>query len=180
MVLSYRGVRLNRGMLTVGLLAALVGIPAIEAFRNVGFANRDSVDWTDVTPVDTLTELGGSLQATMAFVDWIEKGDPYLLGTTYWAPFDRQILTRLIPGREPIPWEDDETLASATDGRARGADRRVRQWRGLLQFRPHRSVCGSGIRGCVVRMAGDARQEERVGLREPWGGHVRLLLPHPR
>ena len=94
----------------MGLLAALVGIPAIEAFRNVGFANRDSVDWTDVTPVDTLTELGGSLIATMAFVDWIEKGDPYLLGSTYWAPFDRQILTRLIPGREPIPLEDDERL----------------------------------------------------------------------
>ena len=66
----------------MGLLAALVGIPAIEAFRNVGFANRDSVNWTDVTPVDTLTELGGSLQATMAYVDWIEKGDPYLLGGT--------------------------------------------------------------------------------------------------
>jgi O-antigen polysaccharide polymerase Wzy len=109
-VLSCRGVQFNRAILAVALLAAFVGIPAIAAYRNIGFANRDSVNWTDVTPLDTFTELGGSLQATKAYVDWIERGDPYLLGATYWAPFDRQILTRAIPGREQIPWESDERL----------------------------------------------------------------------
>ena len=109
-VLSYGGVRLNRALLAGAVLVSMIAIPAIESFRNVGFANRSGVDWTDVAPVDTLTELGGSLRATMSYVDWIERGDSYLFGATYWAPFDRQILTRLIPGREPIPVEDDERL----------------------------------------------------------------------
>jgi oligosaccharide repeat unit polymerase len=109
-VLAYRGVRIRRSMVAAAVLGSLIAIPAISVFRLVGFSNRDLVNWTEVTPLDTFMELGGSLQATRAYVDWIEDGDTLLLGASYWAPFDRQILTRVIPGRELIPYEDDERV----------------------------------------------------------------------
>jgi hypothetical protein len=109
-VLTYRGIRFRRGLILTSVLLALFAIPAIEAFRTVGFANRSTVDWTDVAPVDTFLELGGSLQATKAYVDWIESGDRYLFGLSYWAPFDRQLLSRVVPGREVIPYEQDERV----------------------------------------------------------------------
>jgi len=109
-VLAHRGVRLRLGVITAVVLGVLFAIPAVRIYRDVGFANRDLVDWTDVTPLDTFMELGGSLQATRAYIDWIEAGDPLLWGASYWAPFDRQILGRLIPWREPIPYEQDERV----------------------------------------------------------------------
>ncbi len=111
-VLAHRGVRFRRSLLVAAVLASLIVIPAVQAFRLVGFANRSLVSWTEVTPLDTFMELGGSLQATKAYVDWIERGDPYLLGASYWAPFDRQVLVRLVPGREAIPYEEDHRIPS--------------------------------------------------------------------
>jgi hypothetical protein len=109
-LLAHRGVRLRRSVIVAAVLGCLVAIPAISVFRAVGFTNRELVNWTEVTPLDTFMELGGSLQATRAYVDWIEEGDPLLLGASYWAPFDRQIVRRLIPGREPIPYEMDQRI----------------------------------------------------------------------
>jgi hypothetical protein len=82
-------------------------IPAIKTFRSVGFGNRAQVDWSAASPLETFTELGGTLRAVKAYVDWIEEGDPYLLGASYWAPFDRQLLTRLLPDRARIAYDDD-------------------------------------------------------------------------
>ena len=109
-ILSLRGVRFPRSLIIAAFLIVSIVIPAVQAFRLVGFGNRSLVNWTEVTPLDTLMELGGSVRATKAYVDWIESGDPYLLGASYWAPFDRQVLVRVIPGREPIPWEQDERV----------------------------------------------------------------------
>jgi hypothetical protein len=109
-ILSLRGVRFPRSLLIAAFLIVSIVIPAVQAFRLVGFGNRSLVNWTEVTPLDTLMELGGSIRSTKAYVDWIESGDPYLLGASYWAPVDRQVLVRVIPGREPIPWDRDERV----------------------------------------------------------------------
>jgi hypothetical protein len=109
-VLTHRGVRFRPSLLIAVVLALLIVIPGVYAFRLVGFANRQLVSWTQVTPLDTFMELGGSLRATKAYVDWIEQGDSYLLGASYWAPFDRQILVRVLPSREPIPYAEDERV----------------------------------------------------------------------
>lgn len=109
-ILNIRGIRFRRSLMIAALLIVSIVIPAVQAFRLVGFGNRSLVNWTDVTPLDTLMELGGSIRSTKAYVDWIESGDAYLLGASYWAPFDRQILVRVIPGREPIPYEQDERV----------------------------------------------------------------------
>jgi hypothetical protein len=105
-----RGVRLRASVVWATMLVASVAVPAVYAYRVVGFANRGQVDWTDVSPLDTVIEMGGSLQATRAYVDWIGGGDPHLLGASYWAPIDRQVLVRVIPGREPIAYADDERI----------------------------------------------------------------------
>jgi hypothetical protein len=109
-VLTKLGVQFRRSLMIGVIAVASVLIPSVYAIRQVGFTNRNEVNWTDVTPLDTLMELGGSLQATRAYVDWIERGDPLLLGASYWAPFDRQILSRVIPGREVIAYEQDERI----------------------------------------------------------------------
>jgi hypothetical protein len=109
-ILSLRGIRFPRSLMIVALLSVSIVIPAVQVIRHVGFGNRSLVNWTEVTPLDTLMELGGSIRSTKAYIDWIESGDPYLLGASYWAPFDRQILVRVIPGREPIPFEKDERV----------------------------------------------------------------------
>jgi len=109
-VLTKLGVRFRRSFMIATIAVATVMIPSVYVIREVGFANRNAVNWTDVTPLDTLMELGSSLQATRAYVDWIERGDPFLLGASYWAPVDRQILSRVIPGREAIAYQQDERI----------------------------------------------------------------------
>jgi hypothetical protein len=109
-ILRTRGIRFPRSLMIVAFLIVSILIPAVQAIRLVGFGNRSLVNWTDVMPLDTLMELGGSIRATKAYVDWIESGDAYLLGASYWAPFDRQVLVRVVPGRERIPYELDERV----------------------------------------------------------------------
>jgi hypothetical protein len=110
--LSYRGIRLHRGVLAAAIVASLVVIPAVRVFRLVGFENRSNVSWAEMSPLETFTELGITLRAAKAYVDRIEAGDEYLLGASYWAPFDRQLLVRLIPDREQIPFNEDRRVPS--------------------------------------------------------------------
>jgi hypothetical protein len=109
-ILAHRGVHFRRGVLLAGIIVAMVVIPVIRTVRMVGVANEAEVNWMDTSPLETFTELGSTLRAVKAYVDWIEEGDAYQLGATYWVPFDRQLLTRLVPGREAIPYEEDERL----------------------------------------------------------------------
>jgi hypothetical protein len=109
-VLAHRGVRFNRGLMLAAVFMAMVAMPAIGSFRTVGFANRALVNWTDVAGLDTAAELGGTLRAVKAYVDWIEGGDSLLLGASYWAPLDRHFLSWVVPERERIPIDLDERV----------------------------------------------------------------------
>jgi hypothetical protein len=109
-VLVCRGNRLPRGLLAAGVAAAFVAMPAIKTFRQVGLTNRDLVNWTRISPLDTFTELGGTLRAAKTYVDVVEQDGIYLLGASYWAPFDRQVIARLMPHRERVPYEEDERI----------------------------------------------------------------------
>ena len=109
-VLMHRGVRFHRGVLVGGCLIAILAMPAIRTFRTVGFANRVLVDWTAILPLGTLIELGGTLRAVKAYVDWIDEGDRFLLGASYWAPLDRHFLVWVMPGRRQTPIERDERV----------------------------------------------------------------------
>jgi hypothetical protein len=111
-VLTCRGIALHRGVLAAAVVASLIVIPAVRVIRLVGFEHRSSVRWMDVSPLETLTELGITLRAAKAYVDRIEAGDEHLLGASYWAPFDRQLLVRVIPDREQIPFNEDVRVPS--------------------------------------------------------------------
>jgi hypothetical protein len=121
LVLKYRGVRLHSGLVVTAVVTALFVIPALKTIREVGVANRARVEWSDVSPLETVTELGGTLRALKTYVDIVEQGDPYLLGASYWAPFDRQVLVRLLPGRERIPYDEDVRIPGRLLPRREGA-----------------------------------------------------------
>jgi hypothetical protein len=106
-ILRSRGIRLPRTGIVIAIVAAVILIPVVREVRMTGIANEADADLGDVSPLETFTELGGTLRAAKAYIDWIDQGDEYLLGASYWAPFDRQLLTRLIPGHEQIPVEQD-------------------------------------------------------------------------
>lgn len=109
-VIALRGVRIRTGVLGIGALAVSILVPAISLVRNVGYADRENVSWTDIAPLDAVMEFGGSLRATQAYVDWIDSGDRYLLGASYWAPVDRQLLVRLLPGHTVPETRDDPRI----------------------------------------------------------------------
>jgi hypothetical protein len=108
--ISLRGVRVRTDVLGASALAASILMPAVYAVRNVGYAQRDDISWTQFTPLDAMMEFGGSLRATQAYVDWIDSGDHYLLGSSYWAPFDRQILAHVLPGHRVPETRDDPRI----------------------------------------------------------------------
>jgi hypothetical protein len=112
LVLTYSGVRLNRAVLVAALLAAVVLIPFVRMMRLVGFEHRAMISWSDVSPLDTFTELGVTLRAAEAYIDFIDEGDSYLLGASYWAPLDRQLFARIVPGREQVPFSEDPRIPS--------------------------------------------------------------------
>jgi hypothetical protein len=47
------------------------------------------VEGQSVSPIGALVEMGGSLETTSMALDWIDNGDSYLLGGSYWLPFER-------------------------------------------------------------------------------------------
>ena len=109
-VLAHRGVYFRRSVLVGAVLASMLIIPAVRTLRQVGLQGRAEVDLANLSPFETLTELGGTLRAAKAYVDWIGEGEDYLFGATYWAPFDRQLLTRIVPDRQPLALGEDERL----------------------------------------------------------------------
>lgn len=60
-----------------------------------------------VSPVDALVEMGASLETSSLAIDWVQNGDSYLLGGSYWLPFERG-LGLVLPLRKEL----------ATDARA--------------------------------------------------------------
>ncbi len=112
-VLTYRGIRFKRGLILAAVVAAFVLFPAIKMIRAVGLRNSSEITWTELSPLATLTEFGITLRSATVYVDLIEEGSQYLLGASYWAPFDRQVLTRLVPGRKRIPYAEDRRIPGA-------------------------------------------------------------------
>jgi oligosaccharide repeat unit polymerase len=106
-VLRYRGMRIRRSVLVAGVVTLLVLIPMLRVTRQVGLENASDLDLSATSPLETFTELGGTLRAVKAYVDYIDRGGDYRLGRSYLVPFDRQVLARVVPGREQTPIETD-------------------------------------------------------------------------
>ena len=113
-MLTTRGVRFRKIVIGGGVAALMMIMSAIGVIRVVGFSQRGTVNWTSVTPLDTLAEIGGTLRAAYAPISWIQEGDDYLYGGSYWAPIDRHFL-RFVLFRRRVSLEDDPmAVASLT------------------------------------------------------------------
>ena len=92
-------------LLTIGVLCA---VALVKDLRQVGVENLGSSP-ASASPLSALTEMGGSLRPVVEVVTWIDTGDRFSNGSSYWAPFDRA-LYHLIPGWVRPEAEEDDRL----------------------------------------------------------------------
>src|SRR5262249_44061841 len=77
-------------------LAALLIIPIVRDLRTTGIGGLSDVELS-APGLDGLAEMGASLHPVEKVVRWHAEGEPYEMGATYWAPFERAA-ARLLPG----------------------------------------------------------------------------------
>lgn len=132
----------------IGFLAALtVGILVLSLsamFREVRLGGWGGVNWSwqTVNPSAAVQELGQSLRPTFETIRWIEGGDQFLEGGSYWAPVERGFL-RLFPVQARVEGEEDNRLLNV----------RVMERVGPIGFSPvAESYYNWGVPGVVVVM----------------------------
>ena len=92
-------------------------IAAIRELRRTGVREADDLA-VSVSPVDGLMELGSSLRPVREAFLWIQQGDEYSRGASFWAPFDRA-LYHVIPGwSRPAAELDERLLKNIVEQRA--------------------------------------------------------------
>jgi hypothetical protein len=95
-----RGVRL--GLIRAGICCVLMLWVISYVGQTRGQGVVEGVPSTgQVSPISALVEMGGSLQTTSLSVDWVRNGDSFLLGGSYWLPFERG-LGLLLPLRSDL------------------------------------------------------------------------------
>lgn len=103
--------RLRRIGATAAVALMLLGLSAAAMFKEVRNEGWSGVEWSwkTVNPVSAVQELGQSLRPTFETIRWIEGGDPFLAGGSYWAPIERGFF-RLFPVQQRQEGEVDRRL----------------------------------------------------------------------
>jgi hypothetical protein len=83
-----RGIRMGLVSTVVSCTLMLWLIAYVGETRSHGVV-EGVADGRSVSPISALVEMGGSLQTTSMALDWIDNGDSYLMGGSYWLPFER-------------------------------------------------------------------------------------------
>jgi hypothetical protein len=99
-VAARRGLRPGFAGTTVACVLMLWMISYVGETRNRGVVESVSAG-PAVSPVGALVEMGASLETTSMAFDWIQNGDSYLLGGSYWLPFERG-LGLMLPVRQEL------------------------------------------------------------------------------
>lgn len=74
------------------------------------YRHGEVVEGTNISPLATISEMGGSLRPINETIKWINTNEFSLfLGETYWAPFER-LLTKFVPFINRIPANQDFRL----------------------------------------------------------------------
>lgn len=96
----------------VGFLVVMFGISLIQDVRQVGLGRAGEGDF-DAGITTGLVELGGTIRPVILTVSWHEDGESFLMGASYWGPFDRAFCRVIDPG-SCIPSSEDARLSNVT------------------------------------------------------------------
>ena len=105
-MLGRKGPPIKGYILAIGIIVFLIITGIVKNARVSGDYSGD----VGINPLNAIAEMGSSLRAVQETIKW-RKNDNFelLLGTSYWAPFERQFAL-FIPQLERINVEDDGRL----------------------------------------------------------------------
>jgi hypothetical protein len=83
-------------------------IPVVREVRTTGISAVADVVFAPPR-LDALVEMGESLHPVEQVVQWHAEGEPYQMGDSYWAPFERAA-ARLLPDFDVIAADSDLRL----------------------------------------------------------------------
>lgn len=117
------GLAASQGLVRVTLKRALIGsgffLAASSAVAQTRISTSGASFLDSISISKGIAELGGSIRASYEVMLWIAKGDTFMLGETYYAPFERLFL-RFIPLRERLPASEDYRLMNVLIGERAG------------------------------------------------------------
>lgn len=96
---------------TLVLAGAVLCLIALVGQLRVGGIKNFSRGTMTAKPLDAVAEMGGSIYPVVLVVRAHEEGNPYLYGTSYWAPAERLIL-KMIPDAKRLPADQDQRLSN--------------------------------------------------------------------
>ncbi|MGY1601163.1 O-antigen polysaccharide polymerase Wzy [Geodermatophilus sp. SYSU D00815] len=94
--------RMPRGVVVLALVVGLLtSVSVIKQVRQSGLGELGALEWS-AAPVSGLAELGYTLRTVSVVAKWHEvANEPLLQGTTYFAPVERAVNSRLLS--RPVP-----------------------------------------------------------------------------
>ena len=106
-LIAQRRMRLQPVIVALSIAGILISSSFIRTYRNV---SSFSESISNISILDSLAELGGSLRPAYETASWISTGIlEFQQGATYYAPFERTFLT-LFPIMDSLPAREDFRL----------------------------------------------------------------------
>lgn len=99
-ILGSRGLRLRPVVVAAALLVLFVLIPVVRQVRSVA-ANERALSAVELNPTDPFLELGFQIRPLVHTLRWIQEGEDYAYGGTYWLPVQRA-LGLILPIDRPL------------------------------------------------------------------------------
>jgi len=96
-VYYHRGFRLKRLYVIIGVFLIVFIIPFIQQFRNYDWEDFN-IDEIDINMSDSIYEMGVTIRPFIFTIEWIDNGEDFAYGRTYYLPITHIFGSRLIPG----------------------------------------------------------------------------------
>jgi hypothetical protein len=106
--LARRGKTLTPAKAIAAVAVVFLIVPIVRDVRESGLRALSPAT-LNLPGLDALAEMGGSLHPVEKVVRWHAEGEPFQLGASYWAPFERGA-ARVLPGVRASTADDDLRL----------------------------------------------------------------------
>lgn len=101
-VLFLRGFRVNYKYIIIGALCFFIVLPSIFQLRHVDPSNLNITENVEIRATDPFVEIGHALRPYIVTIGWIDKGEEYAYGGTYYLPVQRMIGNLPLLEKEPL------------------------------------------------------------------------------